>query len=177
MQNAVVLFRFYTVFNLLLLWLHLKCAKKSRLQEVNLDGGGSFLSWWKIVHFDPQERLEYEGQPVPVSFYCNVMVKSSSRHKHFTQFTPPLYFVFSPVINRLLFFFPRPMWRCSSYTARQTRLLLFWVMKSFGIFLFSFKHSHTVTVFKVQCIRFRGIYWQNMAEIEYNIHKYIFMSV
>ncbi|XP_044050187.1 cilia- and flagella-associated protein 161 [Siniperca chuatsi] len=44
-----------------------KCAKKSRLQEVNLDEGGSFLSWWKIVHFDPQERLEYEGQPVPAN--------------------------------------------------------------------------------------------------------------
>ncbi|XP_049430244.1 cilia- and flagella-associated protein 161 isoform X1 [Epinephelus fuscoguttatus] len=44
-----------------------KCAKKSRLQEVNLDHGGSFLSWWKIVHFDPQERLEYEGQPIPAN--------------------------------------------------------------------------------------------------------------
>ncbi|XP_045894523.1 cilia- and flagella-associated protein 161 [Micropterus dolomieu] len=44
-----------------------KCAKKSRLQEVNLDEGGSFPSWWKIVHFDPQERLEYEGQPVPAN--------------------------------------------------------------------------------------------------------------
>ncbi|XP_034445115.1 cilia- and flagella-associated protein 161 isoform X1 [Hippoglossus hippoglossus] len=42
-----------------------KCAKISRLQEVNLVDEGSFLSWWKIVHFDPQERLEYEGQPVP----------------------------------------------------------------------------------------------------------------
>ncbi|XP_034445118.1 cilia- and flagella-associated protein 161 isoform X3 [Hippoglossus hippoglossus] len=41
------------------------CAKISRLQEVNLVDEGSFLSWWKIVHFDPQERLEYEGQPVP----------------------------------------------------------------------------------------------------------------
>ncbi|KAM8750473.1 cilia- and flagella-associated protein 161 [Acanthopagrus schlegelii] len=47
-----------------------KCAKKSRLQEVNLEGGSSFLSWWKIVHFDPQERLEYEGQPV----HANVKV-------------------------------------------------------------------------------------------------------
>ncbi|XP_041794173.1 cilia- and flagella-associated protein 161 [Chelmon rostratus] len=44
-----------------------KCAKKSRLQEVNLDGDSSFLSWWKIVHFDPQERLEYEDQPVPAN--------------------------------------------------------------------------------------------------------------
>ncbi|KAI9529877.1 hypothetical protein NQZ68_008116 [Dissostichus eleginoides] len=44
-----------------------KCAKKSRLQEVNLEDGSSFLSWWKIVHFDPQERLEYEGQPVPAN--------------------------------------------------------------------------------------------------------------
>nr|XP_046250816.1 cilia- and flagella-associated protein 161 [Scatophagus argus] len=44
-----------------------KCAKKSRLQEVNLDVGSSFLSWWKIAHLDPQERLEYEGQPVPAN--------------------------------------------------------------------------------------------------------------
>ncbi|XP_034032460.1 cilia- and flagella-associated protein 161 [Thalassophryne amazonica] len=44
-----------------------KCAKKSRLQEVNLDNDASFTSWWKIVHFDPQERLEYEGQPVPAN--------------------------------------------------------------------------------------------------------------
>ncbi|XP_056273525.1 cilia- and flagella-associated protein 161 [Pseudoliparis swirei] len=44
-----------------------KSAKKSRLQEVNLDDSGSFMSWWKIVHFDPQERLEYEDQPVPAN--------------------------------------------------------------------------------------------------------------
>ncbi|XP_071356263.1 cilia- and flagella-associated protein 161 isoform X2 [Trachinotus anak] len=44
-----------------------KCAKKSRLQEVNLVDDCSFLSWWKIVHFDPQERLEYEGQPIPAN--------------------------------------------------------------------------------------------------------------
>ncbi|XP_028287559.1 cilia- and flagella-associated protein 161 [Parambassis ranga] len=44
-----------------------KCASKSRLQEVNLDDSGSFLSWWKIVHFDPQERLEYEGHPAPAN--------------------------------------------------------------------------------------------------------------
>ncbi|XP_029010541.1 cilia- and flagella-associated protein 161 [Betta splendens] len=44
-----------------------KCAKKSRLQEVNLVDSDSFLSWWKIVHFDPQERLENEGLPVPAN--------------------------------------------------------------------------------------------------------------
>ncbi|XP_059191297.1 cilia- and flagella-associated protein 161 [Centropristis striata] len=44
-----------------------KCAKKSRLQEVNLENSSSFLSWWKITHFDPQERLEFEGQPVPAN--------------------------------------------------------------------------------------------------------------
>ncbi|XP_070687515.1 cilia- and flagella-associated protein 161 [Pempheris klunzingeri] len=44
-----------------------KCAKKSRLQEVNLDDNKCFLSRWKIAHFDPQERLEYEGQPVPAN--------------------------------------------------------------------------------------------------------------
>ncbi|KAK2842225.1 hypothetical protein Q5P01_012425 [Channa striata] len=45
----------------------LKCAKKSRLQEVNLVDSLSFLSWWRIVHFDPQERLENEGLPVPAN--------------------------------------------------------------------------------------------------------------
>ncbi|XP_069018876.1 cilia- and flagella-associated protein 161 isoform X3 [Embiotoca jacksoni] len=44
-----------------------KYAKKSHLQEVNLDDNASFLSWWKVVHFDPQERLEYEDQPVPAN--------------------------------------------------------------------------------------------------------------
>ncbi|XP_046891033.1 cilia- and flagella-associated protein 161 isoform X2 [Hypomesus transpacificus] len=44
-----------------------KCAKMSRLQEVNLDQQASFLAWWKIVHFDPQERLEHEGLPVPAN--------------------------------------------------------------------------------------------------------------
>ncbi|KAK7891485.1 hypothetical protein WMY93_023448 [Mugilogobius chulae] len=44
-----------------------KCAKKSRLQEVSLEADGSFLSWWKVVHFDPQERLEHEGLPVPAN--------------------------------------------------------------------------------------------------------------
>uniref|UniRef100_UPI0037E7907F cilia- and flagella-associated protein 161 n=1 Tax=Semicossyphus pulcher TaxID=241346 RepID=UPI0037E7907F len=50
-----------------------KCAKNSRLQEVNLDEGCSFLSSWKIVHFDPQERLEYEGQPAPAN--VKVLIK------------------------------------------------------------------------------------------------------
>ncbi|CAL8324821.1 cilia- and flagella-associated protein 161 [Gadus morhua] len=44
-----------------------RCAKKSRLQEVSLNMDSSFLSWWKIVHFDPQERLEYEGLPAPAN--------------------------------------------------------------------------------------------------------------
>ncbi|KAG7468113.1 hypothetical protein MATL_G00139310 [Megalops atlanticus] len=44
-----------------------KCAKKSRLQEVNLTDEPSFLTWWQAVYFDPQERLEYEGLPVPVN--------------------------------------------------------------------------------------------------------------
>lgn len=56
------------------MWFLLKCAKMSRLQEVNLDDGDSCLSRWKTVHFDPQERLEYVGQPVPVSPYSYFMV-------------------------------------------------------------------------------------------------------
>lgn len=50
-----------------------KCAKMSRLQEVYLDKSDCFLSWWKMVHFDPQERLEYEGLPVPVSLRTNTI--------------------------------------------------------------------------------------------------------
>ncbi|XP_054631175.1 cilia- and flagella-associated protein 161 isoform X2 [Dunckerocampus dactyliophorus] len=49
-----------------------KSAQRSRLQEVNVDESNSFLSWWKIVHFDPQERLEHEGLPVPANF--NVVI-------------------------------------------------------------------------------------------------------
>uniref|UniRef100_A0A672IJ82 Cilia and flagella associated protein 161 n=1 Tax=Salarias fasciatus TaxID=181472 RepID=A0A672IJ82_SALFA len=41
-----------------------KCAKKSRLQEVNLDESCSFLSWWKILYLNPEDRLEFEDQPV-----------------------------------------------------------------------------------------------------------------
>ncbi|KAM6926844.1 cilia- and flagella-associated protein 161 [Lycodopsis pacificus] len=50
-----------------------KCAKKSRLQQVTVDDSGSFTSWWKTVHFEPQERLEYEGQPVPAN--VRVLIK------------------------------------------------------------------------------------------------------
>ncbi|KAG5849040.1 cilia- and flagella-associated protein 161 [Anguilla anguilla] len=45
----------------------LKYAKMSRLQEVSLTDEPSFLSCWNVVYFDPQERLEYEGLPVPVN--------------------------------------------------------------------------------------------------------------
>ncbi|XP_053356750.1 cilia- and flagella-associated protein 161 [Clarias gariepinus] len=44
-----------------------KCAKKSRLQEVNLVQQLDFLCWWRPVYFDPQERLEHEGFPVQVN--------------------------------------------------------------------------------------------------------------
>ncbi|KAI1889712.1 hypothetical protein AGOR_G00165770 [Albula goreensis] len=44
-----------------------KNAKKSRLQEVTLTDEPSFLTQWQVLYFDPQERLEYEGLPVPVN--------------------------------------------------------------------------------------------------------------
>ncbi|XP_058243163.1 cilia- and flagella-associated protein 161 [Hemibagrus wyckioides] len=44
-----------------------KCAKKSRLQEVSLVQQKDFLCWWKLLYFDPQERLEHEGFPVQVN--------------------------------------------------------------------------------------------------------------
>ncbi|XP_073706749.1 cilia- and flagella-associated protein 161 isoform X2 [Garra rufa] len=45
----------------------LKCAKKSRLQELSLVEEFDFLCWWKVIYFDPQERLENEGYPVEVN--------------------------------------------------------------------------------------------------------------
>ncbi|TRY99730.1 hypothetical protein DNTS_016544 [Danionella cerebrum] len=45
----------------------LKCAKKSRLQELSLVQELDFLCWWKIIYFQPQERFENEGSPVQVN--------------------------------------------------------------------------------------------------------------
>uniref|UniRef100_A0AAV2LC50 Cilia- and flagella-associated protein 161 n=1 Tax=Knipowitschia caucasica TaxID=637954 RepID=A0AAV2LC50_KNICA len=44
-----------------------KCAKKSCLQEVSLETEKTFLSWWKVLHADPKERMEHEGLPVPAN--------------------------------------------------------------------------------------------------------------
>ncbi|KAM9807817.1 cilia- and flagella-associated protein 161-like [Neosynchiropus ocellatus] len=44
-----------------------KSAKLSRLQEVNLESKLTFESWWKVVFFDPEERMEFEGRPVPAN--------------------------------------------------------------------------------------------------------------
>ncbi|XP_026870923.2 cilia- and flagella-associated protein 161 isoform X2 [Electrophorus electricus] len=41
-----------------------KCAKLSRQQEVSLVEQHGFFCWWRVVYFDPQERLEHEGYPV-----------------------------------------------------------------------------------------------------------------
>ncbi|XP_037395643.1 cilia- and flagella-associated protein 161 isoform X2 [Pygocentrus nattereri] len=49
-----------------------KCAKKSRLQEVSLVEQCDFQCWWRVVYFDPQERLEHEGYPVQVN--CKVLI-------------------------------------------------------------------------------------------------------
>lgn len=44
-----------------------QCAKLSRLQDVYLDTECSFLTRWKMLYFNPLERFENEGCPVPVS--------------------------------------------------------------------------------------------------------------
>eukprot|EP00112_Aurelia_sp_Birch-Aquarium-sp1_P001018 Seg11.2 transcript_id=Seg11.2/GoldUCD/mRNA.D3Y31 product="Cilia- and flagella-associated protein 161" protein_id=Seg11.2/GoldUCD/D3Y31 len=41
-----------------------KCAKKSRLQEVQLKNEASYPAKWQILYFDPRERMETEGLPV-----------------------------------------------------------------------------------------------------------------
>ncbi|XP_077452724.1 cilia- and flagella-associated protein 161 isoform X2 [Stigmatopora argus] len=56
-----------------------KSALRSRLQEINLDVNENFLSWWKLVHFDPQERLEHEGLPVPAN--VNVVLLHCKTHQ------------------------------------------------------------------------------------------------
>jgi hypothetical protein len=43
----------------------IKSAKRSRQQEVTLVKEPSYKTAWKIVCFEPQDRLESEGQPVP----------------------------------------------------------------------------------------------------------------
>jgi len=45
----------------------MKSAKKSRLQEVSLTSNVSYLCQWEILHFDPQQRFETEGSPVPAN--------------------------------------------------------------------------------------------------------------
>ncbi|XP_077373198.1 cilia- and flagella-associated protein 161 isoform X2 [Festucalex cinctus] len=56
-----------------------KCSLRSRHQEVNLDESECFLTWWKVVHFDPQERLENEGLPVPAN--VNVVILHCKTHQ------------------------------------------------------------------------------------------------
>lgn len=42
------------------------CAKKSRQQIVQLVDEVTYLATWQVLAFHPQQRLEFEGLPVPV---------------------------------------------------------------------------------------------------------------
>lgn len=44
-----------------------KCAAKSRKQEVTFVSEPSFMTEWRILHYNPQMRMEYEGIPVPAN--------------------------------------------------------------------------------------------------------------
>ncbi|XP_069480266.1 cilia- and flagella-associated protein 161 [Ambystoma mexicanum] len=44
-----------------------KCARKSRLQEVSLTAQPSYVTCWQAAYLDPQLRMEYEGLPVPAN--------------------------------------------------------------------------------------------------------------
>lgn len=44
-----------------------KCARKSRMQEVFLTAEPSYLTCWQTSYFDPQMRMEFEGEPVPAN--------------------------------------------------------------------------------------------------------------
>lgn len=70
-----------------------KCAKKSRLQELSLVEEFDFLCWWKVLYFDPQDRLENEGYPVQVNnkvliSHCktNQCLAALSNHILWSQF-------------------------------------------------------------------------------------------
>ncbi|KAK3096717.1 hypothetical protein FSP39_002636 [Pinctada imbricata] len=44
-----------------------KSARRSRHQEVSFVKDPSFLTQWRILHYNPQLRMEYEGCPVPAN--------------------------------------------------------------------------------------------------------------
>lgn len=50
----------------------MKSAKKSRFNDVSLTAVVSYLCDWQILHFDPQQRLETEGTPVPANTKVNI---------------------------------------------------------------------------------------------------------
>jgi len=50
-----------------------KSAKKSRHNEVTLTSNVTYGCCWHVLHFDPQQRLESEGTPVPVNTKVIIM--------------------------------------------------------------------------------------------------------
>ena len=46
-------------------------AKKTRKQLVTFEECSTYLIQWRILHFDPQLRMETEGLPVPVSTFSS----------------------------------------------------------------------------------------------------------
>ncbi|XP_061577901.1 cilia- and flagella-associated protein 161 [Cololabis saira] len=52
---------------------------KSHPRELYLDDSIHFLSWWKVMHFDPEERLEHEGLPVPANVKVVIVHHKTNR--------------------------------------------------------------------------------------------------
>lgn len=147
-----------------------KCALRSRLQEVNLDERECFLSWWKLVHFDPQERLEHEGLPVPVSVFVSV-IKNLTRSWHQRFFFSILHHCFAPyiIITRLAFasLSHRPTSTWWSSTARQIRLWLLWNILSLGtVILWIFALRYAQIYFTCFLENLYSVIWWKTSPLE-----------
>ncbi|XP_031564517.1 cilia- and flagella-associated protein 161-like [Actinia tenebrosa] len=57
-----------------------RAAKKSRKQEVNLTENTSFTAHWNFLCFNPQERLESDGMPVPAN--QRILVNHCKTNQH-----------------------------------------------------------------------------------------------
>ncbi|XP_035661142.1 cilia- and flagella-associated protein 161-like [Branchiostoma floridae] len=58
----------------------LKCAKKSRQQEVSLVSDLTHFTRWKTIAFEPQLRMEYEGLPVQAN--VKLLITHCKTHQH-----------------------------------------------------------------------------------------------
>ncbi|XP_078533872.1 cilia- and flagella-associated protein 161-like [Lissotriton helveticus] len=57
-----------------------KCARKFRMQEVFLTAEPSYLTCWQTSYFDPQMRMEFEGEPVPANIKLLIIHSKTNQY-------------------------------------------------------------------------------------------------